>query len=217
MSILQTRNLAGRNEFLLQVQKGFILMKEAIKREKTLNTIVGDETDKQNFLLLKKQLGMERQELMLRQLMTKNNDNNNQDIANNFNKSKYELVVKYNDMICLFLLYFIHEATWLKQPEYAYDATLATFQTNITEATRLADYTADRSQPTGIPYDMIFDKVKKVLPFLSNLFMELIEDKFPTGTSVQVSEYQQLQERLDQAQLLGQIKKESKMVKKTKN
>ncbi|KAL4506725.1 hypothetical protein ABPG72_001146 [Tetrahymena utriculariae] len=75
-------------------------------------------------------------------------------------------------------------------------------------ATRLADYTADRSQPTGIPYDIIFDKVKKVLPFLSNLFMELIEDKFPTGTSVQVSEYQQLQERLDQAQLLGQIKKE---------
>ena len=31
--------------------------------------------------------------------------------------------------------------------------------------------------------------VKKVLPFMSNMFMELIEEKFPTGVSVKVAEY----------------------------
>ena len=46
--------------------------------------------------------------------MTKNNAVNDNNIGNNFNNQKYDLVVKYNDMICVFLLYFIHEASWLK-------------------------------------------------------------------------------------------------------
>ena len=45
--------------------------------------------------------------------MTKNNENNEEGIKNNFNNKKYELVKKYNDMTCVFLLYFIHEASWI--------------------------------------------------------------------------------------------------------
>ena len=40
-----------------------------------------------------------------------------------------------------------------------------------------------------MPYDEIFNKVKSVLPFLSNMFMELVEEKYSTGMSVKVAEY----------------------------
>ncbi|KAL4436499.1 hypothetical protein ABPG74_003065 [Tetrahymena malaccensis] len=171
---------------LVQYQYNAINNKDNTKLE--MEYLIDEKLkDIENIELLKEELGTNFIEVQMFQTFTRNNENGDKTIKNNFQKNLYTDLQKQNNFLASMFLYFFHKFLYNEE--------------NHDDLKNVASYKNSQAyinihktlKTHGLATADIIEEIKSVYPYLHNLFVKLLEIKYGEAGKHRSHEYRRCQ------------------------